>query len=159
MGLRARKSSLVTPESVDRRRKWAGPGAADVGRIASRYRWWLSASVLALITFAVWGKLAYEDFGSHLLAECVGISASIPVTVLVVEAILDRRRDAAWASVRVQTGRSIEALVQQAAFDFHVAISEGERHEIPSPAVLPKGGHAIVPEHTFASWGGMAKRR
>ena len=122
----------------------AGLGAADVSRIASRYRWWLAASVLALITFTVWGKLAYEDFGSHLLAECVGISASIPVTVLVVEAILDRRRDEAWASVRVQTGRSIEALVQQAAFDFHVAIPEGERHEIPSPAVLPKGGHANV---------------
>lgn len=111
-------------------------------RVGRHYRVLLLASVALSVGFAVWGMLAFDEFAPHLIGELIGISASIPVTVLVVEAILNRRRDETWSLVREQTGRTIEGLVQQAAFDFHVALPEEQRHEVPSPVVVPAGGHA-----------------
>jgi hypothetical protein len=119
-----------------------GSRARQLARIGRRYGWLLFASVAAAVGFAVWGMLAFDEFGPHVIGEFIGISASIPVTVLVVDAILNRRRSEAWSLVREQTGRTIESLVQQAAFDFHVALPEPQRHQIASPAILPEGGHA-----------------
>jgi hypothetical protein len=113
--------------------------------ILRRHRAWVFGSALIAIALAAWGLLCFDHFGEHVLAEGIGIAASVPVTVLVVEAILDRRRSEHWSVVREQTGKTIETLVQQAAFDLHVALPEGEeRSKIPSPAVLPAGGHATV---------------
>lgn len=44
--------------------------------------------------------------------------------------------------MRKQTGSSIKALAQLAAHDFHLGLPHERRHEVPSPAVVPSGGHA-----------------
>jgi hypothetical protein len=106
---------------------------------------WVIGGVVLAVGLALYGLIGFEHFNEHLVAEGIGIAASIPVTVVVVEAILNRRRNQQWALVREQTGKTIETLVQQAAFDFHVALPEGaERNKIPSPAIIPSGGHADV---------------
>jgi hypothetical protein len=103
----------------------------------------LVGSIAAAAAITVAGAFVWKaSFAASAAASAAAILVTIPVTVLIVETIVDRRRDEQWVLVREQTGRRIEALAQEAAFDFHVTLTPERRQEIPSPAVLPPGGHA-----------------
>lgn len=108
----------------------------------NRYGWWLLGSLLVAALIVLAGLKWMDGFAASAAASAAAIFASIPVTVLIVESIVDRRRAEQWARVREQTGRSIEGLAQQAAFDFHVALTPVRRREIPSPVTMPLGGDA-----------------
>lgn len=108
------------------------------------HRVWLLASVAAAIAICVPGLVWMEGFLASATASAAAIFVTVPVTVLVVEVILDRRREEQWKLVRQQTGDSIEGLAQQAAHDFHLALLPERRGAIPSPAVIAAGQHALI---------------
>ncbi len=108
----------------------------------TRFPAWLWVSLLTAAVITVAGFLWTNGFTASVAANAASILVSIPVTVVIVQRILDNRRDEQWALVRAQTGKSIEGLAQQAAFDLHAALAQDCRAGIPSPSVLPEGGHA-----------------
>jgi hypothetical protein len=63
---------------------------------------WRSAP--SRLAFIVYGLSGFDHFEEHVVAELIGVCLSIPVTVLVVEAILTKRRSEYSAQVRQQTG-------------------------------------------------------
>lgn len=94
------------------------------------------------IVAAVAGMIWLAGFSSNIVAELAGMAGSVVVAVLIVEGILDRRREEDWALVREQLARAGRGLGQLAAFDLHLALPMEVRRTIPSPAVLPAGSHA-----------------
>lgn len=109
-----------------------------------RYPKWLYICLAAAAVLCAIGLRSMDGFAASAVASGAAILVSIPVTVYVIEDLLSRRRDEFWKLVRQQTGSSIEGLSQQAAIDFHHAISPERRRDIPSPVTTPSGGHAAV---------------
>jgi hypothetical protein len=107
-----------------------------------RYGWWLFFSVAAAAVLYVFGLTKVDGFAGDMIAGWVGILASIPITIFVIEKILDRRRHEEWVRVRHQSARMIEGLVQEAAGDLQLALNDEQKKKIPSPFVLPARGHA-----------------
>lgn len=90
---------------------------------------------------ALYGAHCVDGFWTNAYSEVFGLVLSVPVAVLVVTTLLDRRETNRWQAVQDHTGRVIETLAQQAAVDFHLALSSEERRSIPSPAVMPHLAH------------------
>jgi hypothetical protein len=102
----------------------------------------IATAVFAIVV--VYGFACVDGFGGNLLAEIAGVAAGVVVAVLVVEAIMDRRRGEEWSLVRDQLATSARGLAQMAALELHVALPQEVRSAIPSPAVLPSGGHTAM---------------
>ena len=83
--------------------RWPFDLLTSLARRLWRSGLWLPACLLVATALVIWGFARLNGFASNAVAEAAGILISIPVTVLIVEAILDRRRDRQWAQVREQT--------------------------------------------------------
>jgi hypothetical protein len=108
----------------------------------------LGFAIVLFVAVVVYGLSCVKDFGGNLLAEVAGVAAGVVVAVLVVETILERRRNQAWALVRGQLASSGRTLAQMAARDLHLALPQPDRAANsvanPSPMVMPAGHQAAT---------------
>ena len=129
--------------------RWPFDLLTSLARRLWRSGLWLPACLLVATALVIWGFARLNGFASNAVAEAAGILISIPVTVLIVEAILDRRRDRQWAQVREQTASRTGPLPKDAASEVHSGLRAEDSRRIPHPwtthrGELPTGLRAIA---------------